>query len=319
MSEIIIYKAKNGQVELDISLTEETMWLSLTQITQLFGRDKSVISRHLANIFKNNELDKSTVVADFATTAQDGKVYQVSYYNLDAVLSVGYRVNSTQATQFRIWATRVLKEHLMQGYTLHKKHLSEHGIQELQESIELLQRTLISNELVNDIGVETLQLIINYAKTWHLLLAYDEDSLVLPEHGKPFFTELSYEMAMQAIQALKTDLVGRGEATLLFGNQKDNSLKGILGSIEQTFGGEDLYKTTEEKAAHLIYFVIKDHPFSDGNKRIGCFLFLLYLKLQNIIIKINSNGLVALALLVAESHPSHKNLLIRLIVNLLMD
>jgi DNA ligase (NAD+) len=297
----------------------ETLWLSQQQIADLFGTQRQAITKHLKNIFKSEELVENSVRSIMEHTAADGKCYKTQFYNLDAVICVGYRVNSAQATQFRIWATRVLKEHLMQGYTLHKKYLSEHGIQELQESIELLQRTLISNELVNDIGVETIQLIINYAKTWHLLLAYDEDSLVLPEHGKAFFTELSYEMAMQAIQALKTDLVGRGEATLLFGNQKDNSLKGILGNIEQTFGGEDLYKTTEEKAAHLIYFVIKDHPFSDGNKRIGCFLFLLYLKLQNIIIKINNNGLVALALLVAESHPSHKNLLIRLIVNLLMD
>lgn len=319
MSEIVIYKAKDGHIELDVNLSEETAWLTLTSMAQLFGRDKSVISRHLRNIFKNNELDEKSVVANFATTAADGKIYQVDYYNLDAVISVGYRVNSTQATQFRIWATKVLKDHLINGYSIYEKRLSERGIKELQQTISLLQKTLTRNELVNDIGAETIQLIISYAKTWHLLLAYDEDKLTLPEQGKPSLTELNYEAALSAIEALRFDLATRGEATTLFGNERDKGLQSILANIEQTFDGECLYKTAEERAAHLLYFIIKDHPFTDGNKRIGCLIFLLYLKLQTIIIKLNHNGLVALALLTAESDPAQKDLIIRLIVNLLTD
>ncbi|MAZ38501.1 MAG: hypothetical protein CMF49_08710 [Legionellales bacterium] len=319
MSEIIIYKAKDGHVELNVSLSEETVWLSLKQIAELFGRDKSVISRHLLNIFKNNELDKNSVVANFATTAADGKTYQVDYYNLDAIISIGYRVNSSEATQFRIWATSILKEHLIKGYTTYEKRIAERGVKELQQSIELLQKTLTRNDMVNDIGTETIQLIMSYTKTWHLLLAYDEDELALPVHAKQTTTMLDYETAMHAIATLKSDLAARDEASNFFGNEREQGLQGILGNIEQTFGGEPLYKTIEERAAHLLYFIIKDHPFSDGNKRIGCLIFLLYLKLQSTAIKLNDNGLVALALLIAESDPQQKELMVRLIVNLLTD
>ena len=318
MSKIIIYKNKNGHIDLTVNLSEETVWLSLNQLAQLFGRDKSVISRHLTNIFKTKELNKNSVVANFATTASDGKTYQVDYYNLDAIISVGYRVNSVQATQFRQWATDVLKKHLIEGYTINKNRLAENGIKELQQSIKLLQKTLKQNNLVNDIGAETIQIIINYTKTWNLLLSYDEDKLNLPKTGKPFVTELNYETALNAIEALKTDLASKNEATALFGNDSNNKLQGILGNIEQTFDAEMLYKTIEERAAHLLYFIIKDHPFSDGNKRIGCLIFLLYLKVQNISIKLNDNGLVALALLIAQSSPDQKDLIVRLVVNLLI-
>ena len=319
MSEIVIYKAKDGHVELNVSLSEETVWLSLNQISELFGRDKSVISRHLSNVFKNNELGRDQAVANFATTAADGKTYKVDYYNLDAIISIGYRVNSFEATQFRIWATSVLKEHLIQGYTLNKKRLAERGVKELQQSMKLLQKTLTHNDLVNDIGVETIQLIMSYTKTWHLLLAYDEDELTLPTQSRQAVTPLSYETAVRAIDTFKSDLGARGEATALFGNEREHGLESILGNIEQAFDGELLYKSIEERAAHLLYFIIKDHPFSDGNKRIGCLIFLLYLKLQNTAIKINDNGLVALALLIAESDPQQKDLIVRLTVNLLTD
>lgn len=322
MSEIIIYKAKDGHIELNVSLSEDTVWLSLNQISELFGRDKSVISRHLSNIFKNNELDERQTVANFATVQKEGEKEvrrNIDYYNLDAIISVGYRVNSTEATQFRIWATRILKDHLIKGYTIHEKRLAERGITELQQTIELLQKTLTRNDLVNDIGNETIQLIMSYAKTWHLLLAYDEDELALPTKGRQTISILDYESAIHAIDMFKSDLAARGEATALFGNEREHGLQGILGNIEQTFGGEPLYKSMEERAANLLYFIIKDHPFSDGNKRIGCLIFLLYLKLQNSTAKLNDNGLVALALLIAESDPQHKDLMIRLIVNILTD
>jgi prophage maintenance system killer protein len=227
-------------------------------------------------------------------------------------------VNSTQATQFRIWATQVLKNHLIRGYTTYEKRLAERGIKELQQSIDLLQKTLTRNQLVDEIGAQSIQLIMSYAKTWHLLLAYDEGELPLPEKGEPT-TPLNYSDAIKAIQSLKSDLSAREEATPLFGNERDHGLEGILGNIEQTFGGELLYKSAQERAANLLYFIIKDHPFTDGNKRIACLMFLLYLKLQNICIKLNENGLVALALLVAESDPTQKDMMVRLIVNLLMD
>ena len=319
MTEIVIYTAKGGHVELDVSLADETVWLSMSQMVELFGRDKSVISRHLNNIFKINELGRDSVVANFATTAADGKTYQVDYYNLDAIISVGYRVNSKEGVQFRKWATQVLKEHLIRGYTTYDKRLSERGVKELQQTVQLLQKTLVHHDLVNDLGSEAIQLILAYTKTWDLLLAYDEGELKLPEQVKEATPRLNYEAALSAIESLKTDLGARNEATHLFGQERDVGLDSILKNIEQTFGGEPLYKTPEEKAAHLLYFVIKDHPFTDGNKRIGSFIFLLYLKSQSMPIKVNENGLVALALLVAESDPGQKEMIIRLIVNLLLD
>lgn len=317
MSEIVIYKTKDGHVELDVNLADETVWLSMGQMAELFARDKSVISRHLNNIFKINELDRDSVVAKYATTAADGKTYQVDYYNLDAIISVGYRVNTKKGVQFRKWATQVLKNHLIKGYTTYDKRLSEQGVQELQFAVELLQKTLVHHELVNDIGSEAIQLILAYSKTWSLLLGYDEGELKLPEHRKETIPKLNYQVALSAIDSLKADLGARNEATHLFGQERDCGLDSILNNIEQTFAGEPLYKTPEEKAAHLLYFVIKDHPFTDGNKRIGCFMFLLFLKSQNISVKLNDNGMVALALLVAESAPPQKEMLIRLIVNLL--
>lgn len=185
MNEIVIYASKDGHIELDVNFAEETVWLSLNQMSQLFGRDKSVISRHLNNILKNNELDKISVVANFATTAADGKLYQVDHYNLDMILSVGYRVNSKEGAQFRKWATQVLKDHLVRGYTIHNRRLSERGVQELQQTVALLQKTLTHHDLVNDIGQEAIQLILSYTKTWSLLLAYDEERLNLPTGSKP--------------------------------------------------------------------------------------------------------------------------------------
>lgn len=319
MSEVVIYKAKDGHIELKISLFEETVWLNQRQLADLFDKNIRTISEHIQNVFEEGELNKDSVIRNFRITAADGKSYDTAHYNLDVVISIGYRVHSKRGTEFRQWATNILKEHLIKGYTLREKRLAERGITELQQSIKLLQKTLTRNELVNEIGVETIQLIMSYAKTWHLLLAYDEDRLSLPEKGKIPLTSLKYLEAQTAINALKFDLSAKNQATSLFGNERDHGFKSILGNIEQTFDGEPLYKTVEEQAAHLLYFVIKDHPFTDGNKRIGCFIFLLYLKLQNINVKLNENGLTALALLVAESNPNQKDIIIRLIVNLLIN
>ncbi|MBB70769.1 MAG: hypothetical protein CMF50_00020 [Legionellales bacterium] len=319
MSEIAIYTAKDGHVELDVNLADGTIWLSQQQLADLFGTKRPAVTKHLRNIFNSKELDENSVCSILEHTANDGKRYKTKFYNLDAVVSVGYRINSHEATRFRIWATQVLKDHLVNGYTTYDKRLAERGVQELQQTVELLQKTLVHHDLVNDLGQEAIQLILAYTKTWDLLLAYDEGELKLPEQVKEASPRLNYEAALSAINSLKTDLSARNEATHLFGQERDGGLDSILGNIEQTFGGEPLYKTPEEKAAHLLYFVIKDHPFTDGNKRIGSFMFLLYLKSQSMPIKLNENGLVALALLVAESDPAQKEMIIRLVVNLLLD
>lgn len=319
MSEVLIYKTKDGHVELKVSLSEETVWLTQKQLSDLFDKNVRTISEHINHIFREGELDENLVVRNFRITAADGKSYDTKHYNLDVIISTGYRVHSKRGTEFRQWATTILKEHLIAGYTLNQKRLAERGIKELQQSIVLLQKTLTRNDLVNDIGIETIQLIMSYTKTWHLLLAYDEDKLSLPAQNRPSVAMLTYETASHAIKTFKSDLAARNEATALFGNEREQMLQSIISNIEQTFGGEPLYKTIEERAAHLLYFIIKDHPFSDGNKRIGCLIFLLYLKLQKGTIKLNDNGLVALALLIAESEPRQKDLMIRLIVNLLID
>jgi DNA ligase (NAD+) len=317
--EIVFYQADDGGSSFEVSLYKESVWLSLNQMVELFGRDKSVVSRHLNNIFKSGELKRDAVVAKNATTAADGKTYQVDYYNLDAIISVGYRVNSIRGTQFRIWATSVLKDHLIKGYTVNERRLAEKGLVEMEQAVALLSRTLQKHELVTDEGKAVLDVVTRYAKSWTLLLQYDEDQLELPKESNPAKHALDYQQAKGAIATLKAELLIRGEASDLFGHERETHLQGILGSINQTFDGEDLYPSVEEKAAHLLYFVIKDHPFSDGNKRIGSFLFLLFLR-ENELLElsgINENGLVALALLIAESDPVQKELMVRLVLNLI--
>ncbi len=319
--EIVFYQAEDGESSFEVSLYKESVWLSLNQMVELFGRDKSVVSRHLNNIFKSGELKRNEVVAKNATTAADGKTYQVDYYSLDAIISVGYRVNSIRGTQFRIWATSVLKDHLIKGYTINERRLAEKGLVEMEQTVALLSRTLQHHELITDEGKAVLDVITRYAKSWTLLLQYDEDQLELSKKSNPAKHALDYQQVKGAIATLKTELITRGEASDLFGQEREGHLQGILGSINQTFDGEDLYPNVEEKAAHLLYFVIKDHPFSDGNKRIGSFLFLLFLGENQLLERsgINENGLVALALLVAESDPGQKELMVRLLLNLLQQ
>jgi len=318
-SEILVYEAPDGKVRVDVRLDRETVWLSLNQIAELFGRDKSVISRHLRNVFRSEELDRGAVVAKNATTAADGKTYQVEYFNLDAILSVGYRVNSKRGTQFRIWATRTLREHLVRGYTLNEKRLAERGLKEARDTLDLLARTLKQQSLVDETGAAVLDLIKGYADTWRLLLEYDEDRLAAPPGSRPAVGVLDYATADAAIAEFRQELMARNEASELFGNPRGDALEGILGNIEQTMFGEPLYTSREQKAAHLLYFVVKDHPFSDGNKRIGSLLFLLYLKQEGMAHALNPQALTALTLLIAESAPASKDLMIRLIMNLLAE
>ncbi len=317
MSEIIIYEDVEGKGSVQVRLDSETVWLTQKQMAELFGKDVRTVNEHVRNIFKESELEEQSVIRKFRITATDGKTYEASHYNLDVIISVGYRVKSKRGVRFRQWATNVLRRHILQGYTLNQSRLAELGITEAQQALELLTRTLHANALVNDTGKEVLELIAGYAKTWRLLLQYDEQAIPLPPGCRPAQGVLSYDKTRSAIDRLKDDLIRRHEATPLFGNPRGEALDGILGSIEQTMFGEPLYKSREEKAAHLLYFVIKDHPFSDGNKRIGSFLFLLYLEQEGMTARMNETALTALALLIAESVPTNKDLLIRLIINLL--
>ncbi|MCI5139153.1 MAG: hypothetical protein D3922_12230 [Candidatus Electrothrix sp. AR1] len=317
--ELILYETDDGQTELDVQLIDETVWLTQAQMQELFGRERSVLTKHINNVFKEGELDKEQVCAKFAHTAADGKTYQVSHYNLDVIISVGYRVKSKRGTQFRIWATTLLKQHLVQGYTLNQQRLAEKGVTEIRQVLDLLSSTLENHELVNDDGRFVLTLVKNYARTWRLLWQYDEDSLPVPRKGEKSGRVPEPEEVRKAIDSLRLDLLERGEATDIFGNERGQGLEGILGAVRQSFAGQDLYPTLEEKAAHLLYFVIKDHPFTDGNKRIASFLFLLFLQLNRHCSKFDDKALVALTLLIASSAPEQKDLLIRLVVNLISE
>lgn len=318
LGEVILYQSEDGTSVFDVHFKNETVWLSRQQMAELFGRDYKTVSKHINNVFNDGELRKKSVVANFATTGSDGKIYQVEYYNLDVVISVGYRVKSQRGTQFRIWATQVLKDHLVRGYTLNQRRLAEKGVAELKQAMALLATTLESHELVSEEGKAVLEVVSRYARTWRLLLEYDEERLAVPAARHGARAGLQLDEVRRAIAALKMELAARGEASDLFGQERGHGLAGILGAIEQSFGGQSLYPSIEEKAAHLLYFVIKDHPFSDGNKRIGSFLFVLYLR-QNGLAGFDNRALVALALLTAASEPGHKELLVRLIVNLIVE
>lgn len=317
MSDIVIYEDEKHPVE--VRLEGETVWLSLQQLADLFERDKSVISRHLKNIFDSGELTRASVVAKNATTAADGKSYQVDHYSLDAIISVGYRVHSGRATRFRQWATRVLREHLTQGYSLNEHRLAQQGMAELQQAMELLSRTLTRQELVTDIGREAVGLVLGYARTWRLLLDYDAGALEAPAGVHSTRGVLSHDEARRALDGLAGELKSRDEASDLFARDRDDNLATILGNLDQTMFGEPLYQSVEERAAHLLYFVIKNHPFADGNKRSAAFLFLLYLRQEGRPLPLNEQGLTALTLLIAESDPKAKDIMVKLVMHLLAE
>lgn len=323
--EVVVYEASDGEVHVDVLLANETLWLSLNQIVELFGRDKSVISRHLKKIFDSGELEREAVVAENATTAADGKTYRVTHYNLDAILSVGYRVNSIRGTQFRRWATNTLRNHLIRGYTLNEKRLLDRGV-EIEQAVALLSSTLRNQQLITDEGQAVLDVVQRYARSWRFLREYDEDQLsAAPEQTSAPIAELDIAAARTVIRSLRDDMIARGEAPGLFGQERGDALESVLLNIEQTFGGDLLYPTIESRAAHLLYFVIKDHPLSDGNKRSGSLLFLEYLRRNDALFtskgepRFSDTALVGLALLVAESEAGNKDLIIRLVLNLLAE
>jgi prophage maintenance system killer protein len=289
-------------------------------MSELFDKNVRTVSEHIQNVFKEGELDESSVIRNFRITAADGKVYDTRFYNLDVVISVGYRVKSRRGTQFRIWATRILREHLTRGYTLNQQRF-EQNAQELEAALLLVRKAAAGEALTTDQGRGLVDVIARYTRTFLLLQRYDEGLLVDPK-GIPGGMLPPAGEARTEITRLKRDLIGRGEATDLFGREREEGLSAVLGNLEQSVFGEPAYPTIESKAAHLLYFVIKNHPFSDGNKRIGSFLFVDFLNRNGRLFEnggpvINDIGLAALALLVAESDPKDKEILIRLIMNML--
>lgn len=325
-NQIQIYTSADGQVQLNIKLEQETLWLSQAQIAELFQVKPQNITMHLRNIFSEGELERQATCKDFLHV-QDEAGRQVKrqrkYYNLDAIISVGYRVNSSRATQFRIWATQTLKQHLVEGYTLNQQRLQERGI-EFEQAIALLSSTLANQQLVSSDGEAVLAVISDYARSWSLLQGYDEQNLSELTAKQGDMQALNLPDALTAIAQLKQELIQKGEATALFGQLRGDGLASAIATIEQGFGDELFYPNVASRAAHLLYFVIKNHPLADGNKRSGSFLFLWYLRInQHLLAKpvealINDNTLVALALLVAESQAEHKALMIRLVEHFIL-
>lgn len=320
MSEIVIFEDARQPVE--VRLEGETLWATQGQMADLFDTSTDNIGLHLKNIYSEGELDESATTEESSVVRQEGNRQvrrRLKHYNLDAVISVGYRVSSRRATRFRQWATRVLREHLTQGYSLNEHRLAQQGLAELEQAVELLGQTLTRQELVSDLGQEVVSLILGYARTWRLLQDYDENALGVPPGARPARGVLGMEEARRALNALASELRDRGEASELFARDRSDGLASILGNLEQSMFGEALYKTREERAAHLLYFVIKNHPFSDGNKRSGAFLFLLYLRQEGMHLPLNEQGLTALTLLIAESDPKAKELMVRLVMNLIVE
>jgi prophage maintenance system killer protein len=320
-SEIKIFKSEDGNTEIQVSLDNETVWLSLMQLTELFQRDKSVVSRHITNIFKEKELKKDSVVAKNATTANDGKIYQVEYYNLDVIISVGYRIKSQRGTQFRIWANKILKEYLIKGYSMNEKRLLQQNeqLKQLQESVKLLGSVLNYKALSEEESVGLLKIISDYAYALDILDQYDYQNLEITETSGKETYQLTYEEAIEQIKKVK-EIYGNSD---LFGHEKDESFKSSVATIYQTFNGIDLYPSIEEKAANLLYFVTKNHSFTDGNKRIAAFLFLYFMEKNGILFdqygqkRIADNALVALTLMIAVSRPEEKEIMTKVVVNLI--
>lgn len=319
-NEIKIYEIEDKNIELEVSLENETVWLTQKQMSELFDRDRTVITRHINNIFKEEELDKKSVSANFALTANDGKIYNTEHYNLDVIISVGYRVKSKRGTQFRIWANKILKDYLIKGYAINEKKLKEQSqkLIELQRTIEILNRTVNTQRIELDEAKGLLNVISQYSYALKILDDYDHQNFYKGSVTLEESYNLSYEESMKIIELMKDEF-----STDLFGREKDDSFKGSLGAIYQTAFGEEVYPSIEEKAANLLYFIVKNHSFLDGNKRIAAAIFIYFMQKNDILFradgskKIADNTLVAITLMIAESKPSEKDLIISILINLI--
>ena len=322
MEKLIIFDSDWGGI--DVRIEGETVWLSQAQMADLFGTSSDNISLHLKNIYNDQELQDEATTEDFSVVRQEGMRQvqrKLKHYNLDAIISVGYRVNSAQATRFRQWATRVLREHLIHGYSLDRVRFEQNAA-ELEAALALVKKAAAGQALTSEQGRGLVDVIARYTQTFLWLQRYDEGLLSEPV-GHPGGELPTLGEARWGIAQLKADLMARGEATELFGQERGDAFAALLGNLQQTIFGEPAYPSVESKAAHLLYFVIKNHPFSDGNKRSGAFLFVDFLARNGRLIHrgtpiINDIGLAALALLVAESDPNSKDIMIRLIENMLV-
>jgi prophage maintenance system killer protein len=319
--EIVMYQMADGRTSIDVKLENETVWLSLNQMASLFGRDKSVISKHISNVFEEHELDRNSVVAKNATTGTDGKTYQVEYYNLDVVISIGYRVKSPRGTQFRIWANKILKDYLTNGYAIDRKRFEAQSqqLEELKQAVKLLGNVVGNHELTTDEATGLIKVVTDYTYALDVLDQYDHQVLEIHDTTETELYTITYNEAMLAIKGLRDKFGGSS----LFGNEKDESFQGSLAAIYQTFDGHYVYPSVEEKAANLLYFVIKNHSFSDGNKRIAAFLFVWFLEKNHILYRPNGskriadNALVAITLMIAESKPDEKDMMTKVVVSLI--
>lgn len=322
-NQIVIYQTEDGQTAVDVKLAENTIWLTQPQIAVLFGTQRPAITKHLLNIFGTGELEESAVCSILEHTASNGRSYQTKYYNLDVILSIGYRISSKSATQFRIWANKVLKEYLTQGYALNEKRLNEQKQQfeDLKQTVRLMGSLLEKQSLSGDEASGLWQVITDYTYALDILDKYDHQRLSITGTSKKKAFVATYEDAMNAIQGLREKFGGSS----LFGNEKDESFRGSIANIYQSFGGEDVYPSIEEKAAHLLYFVTKNHSFSDGNKRIAAFLFVWFMEKNGILYRrdgakrLADNALVAITLMIAESKPDEKEVITQVVVNLIND
>ncbi len=315
----------SGQdVEVKVDTTAETVWLSQKQMATLFDKDIRTVNEHVLHIFKDEELEKETTIRNFQIVQTEGsrKVKRnIDHYNLDMIISVGYRVNSKRGVQFRRWATQRLKDYLINGYALNQQRFEQNAA-ELEQALALIKKTAQSPAISGDQGRGLVEVVSRYTQTFLWLQRYDEGLLEAPA-GQLGGVLRSPDEAMQALNDLKAELMQRGEATDLFAKPRGDGLASIFGNLEQSVFGEAAYPTIESKAAHLLYFMVKNHPFSDGNKRSGAFLFIDFLNKNNRLLNadgemvINDTGLAALTLLVAESDPKQKETLIHLIMNML--
>ncbi len=316
---IVIYQTTDGETSIDVKFQDETVWLSQAQMAELFQKDRTVIGRHINNIFKEGELERNTTCANFAHMGSDGdQQYVTTLYNLDVIISVGYRVKSQRGTQFRIWANKILKQYLLQGYAVNER-LAAQKYDELSQLVKVLGRTIRNQERLTEDSRSLLDVVVDYTYALDTLDRYDYQELKIEKTtGKESF-HATYENAMEVIHDLHKKFGG----STLFGNEKDESFKSSIGQIYQTFGGVDLYPSVEEKAAMLLYLVAKNHSFSDGNKRIAATLFLWFLNGNGILYnddgtkRIADNTLVALTLMIAESRSEEKDTMVKVIVNLI--
>ncbi|MFA5000073.1 MAG: virulence protein RhuM/Fic/DOC family protein [Patescibacteria group bacterium] len=326
--QIAVYQAPSGAMEVCLDTSNETIFLTQPQVAGLFSVQKAAISKHVKNIFETGELSKKSTVSILETVQNEGKrkiKRKIEYYNLDLILSIGYRVNSVNATKFRQWATKTLRQHIIAGYTINKSRLLEaqNKFHELQEAVLFLQKQS-KKELLKGQETEILNLLADYSKTLSLLERYDTGKLG-EQKGKKSEFVLKYKDCTEIITRLKKELTAKKEAGGLFGQARGGSFEGIIKGLYQTFDKKELYPAIEDKAAHLLYLIIKDHPFSDGNKRSAAFLFVYFLDKTNYLFKksgerkINDNALTALALLIAESNPKDKDIMIKIIKNLIAE